>query len=526
MKETKETKFSNPPLPPSPRSSQINRKNCGIFSIRCDRHVHFGTAWSFPQAKVEQMEKLARGCHTHKGLQKSFFQYGIPMLEFRVEQRINPSHMGGTVLPLKQFERMLERRLATHERRHRRRCLRRVLKLDFKRSAKPPWLIWLMYVRNHREWQRNRSATCVAKWWRAMTALRASREFARTRVRQNAAKVIVRYLRQCVASNFGYIVRLRPIWNLAAREIQRAWRGHHTRYSLRTRRVNDRAATRIQVFWRERIERKRQYQSRRSRASHAITSAFRIHKARKIAQIIREKRKAILLQKRARVFLAASRVRRLREAKVAVLLQRHARRWLCKRRAHELRKERASTQIAAFFRGSRARAFARVMRSRFEAAVRIQSFTRTYFLVCVYRNRIRDAVARSRQAHEYECARKIQNKYRCYVSRRELEIRRAIRARDMAILEANEVCFEASQFALEEARDGKEFVSVAQEVRSFSKVKQHQYAKQFCNIPHNFKENITLHTLCSNRRYERVLNVEQQESFKREPECFLLDVAL
>ena len=79
---------------------------------------------------------------------------------------------------------------------------------------------------------------------------------------------------------------------------------------------------------------------------------------------------AILLQKRARVFLAKQRMQRLREAKVAVLLQRHARRWLCKRRAHELRKERASTRIAAFFRGSRARAFARVVRKRFEAAVR------------------------------------------------------------------------------------------------------------------------------------------------------------
>ena len=60
MKETKETKFSNPPLPPSPRSSQINRKNCGIFSIRCDRHVHFGTAWSFPQAKVTLKTQSAR----------------------------------------------------------------------------------------------------------------------------------------------------------------------------------------------------------------------------------------------------------------------------------------------------------------------------------------------------------------------------------------------------------------------------------------------------------------------------------
>ena len=104
MKESKESKSCNPPLPPSPRTSQINQKNCGIFSIRCDRHVYFSTAWSFPEAKIEHMEKLARGCHAHKGLQKSFFRYGIPMLEFRIEQRINPSHMGGTVLPLKQFK--------------------------------------------------------------------------------------------------------------------------------------------------------------------------------------------------------------------------------------------------------------------------------------------------------------------------------------------------------------------------------------------------------------------------------------
>jgi len=458
----KETKFQ-PPLPP--RSPQINRKNCGIYSVRCDRHVHFGAAWNFEAAKTEETEKLARGYHTHKALQKSFFQFGIPMLEFRIEQKIDPSHMGRTVLPLKQFERMLERRLATHKRRHRRRCVRRILKLDFKRTAMRPWDIWQSYVKRHREYERKISATRLQTWWRDMAALKASREFARNRVRQNAARVIARFLQHCVASNFGYIVRLRPVWNHAASEIQRVWRGHYTRFCVENRREQDKAATRIQVLWRTRLERKTQIQKHRERASLMITSMFRIHQARTIARVIRERYKAIALQRRARVFLARKKATRLKEAKVAVILQRHCRRWLCKRRALELRKVRASTHLAAFFRGTRARALARVLRKRFQAAVRIQSCVRTYFLVCTYRNRIRDAVVRSRRIREHKCAVKIQNVWRCHAARRVLRCKRAIQNRSHAIFQAIEICIQATRFATEEATDAREFVNVAQEVR-------------------------------------------------------------